>query len=35
VNFICASVVNHREFVALLEETGNENGEIFYHTNVR
>jgi hypothetical protein len=35
VNFICASALNYREFVAFLEEVENEYGEIFYHTNVR
>jgi hypothetical protein len=27
--------LNHREFVAFLEEVENEYGEIIYHTNVR
>jgi hypothetical protein len=35
VNFIRASVLNHREFVAFLEEVENKYGEIIYHTNVR
>jgi hypothetical protein len=35
VNFIRASALNHREFVAYLEEVENEYGETIYHTNVR
>jgi hypothetical protein len=35
VNYICASALNHREFVAFLEDVKNEYGEIIYHTNVR
>jgi hypothetical protein len=35
MNFIRASVLNHREFVALLGEIESEHGEIIYHTNVR
>jgi hypothetical protein len=35
VNFNCASVLNFHQFVALLTEAENENGEIIYHTNVR
>jgi hypothetical protein len=34
-NFIRASALNYHQFVVLLTETGNENGEIIYHTNVR
>jgi hypothetical protein len=34
-NFIRASALNHREFVAFLEIVENEYGEIIYHTNVR
>jgi hypothetical protein len=35
VNFIRASALNHREFLAFLEEGENEYGEITDHTNVR
>jgi hypothetical protein len=35
VNAIPASALNHREFVALLEETESKHSEIIYHTNVR
>jgi hypothetical protein len=35
LNFIRASALNHREFVALLGEIESEHGEIIYHTNVR
>jgi hypothetical protein len=35
VNFIRACALNHREFVALLEEIESEHGQIIYHTNVR
>jgi hypothetical protein len=35
VNFIRANVLNHREFVAFLEEVENKYGEIIYLTNVR
>jgi hypothetical protein len=35
VNFIRASALNYREFVAFLEEVENAYGEIIYHTNVR
>jgi hypothetical protein len=35
VNFIRACALNHREFVALLEEIKSEHGKIIYHTNVR
>jgi hypothetical protein len=31
-NFICASDLNYREFVALLGERVSGHGEIFYHT---
>lgn len=35
VNFIRARSLNYHQFVALLTEAENENGEIIYHTNVR
>jgi hypothetical protein len=35
VNSIHASALNHSEFVAFLEEVGNQYGEIIDHTNVR
>ena len=35
VNFIRSRALNHRQFVALLEEHENEHGDIRYHTNVR
>jgi hypothetical protein len=35
VNFIRASALKHREFVAFLEEVENEYGEMIYRTNVR
>ncbi|KAM3850152.1 general transcription factor II-I repeat domain-containing protein 2A-like [Diretmus argenteus] len=35
VNFIRARALNHRLFVALLEENESEHGDISYHSNVR
>jgi hypothetical protein len=35
VNFIRARALDHREFVALLEEEEVDYGVIFYHTNMR
>jgi hypothetical protein len=35
VNFICASAINHHEFVELLREIESEHGKMIYHTNVR
>lgn len=35
VNFIRARALNHRQFVALLEEHETEHGDIGYHTAVR
>ncbi|XP_063802305.1 general transcription factor II-I repeat domain-containing protein 2B-like [Pseudophryne corroboree] len=35
VNYIRARGLNHRQFVALLEETEAEHTDILYHTNVR
>lgn len=35
VNFIRARALNHRQFVALLEEHENEHGDIRYQTAVR
>jgi len=35
VNFIRARTLNYHQFVALLTEAENENGEIIYRTNVR
>ena len=35
VNFIRARALNHRQFVALLEENENEHCDISYHTAVR
>ena len=34
-NFIRTSVLNHRQFVSLLEEHETEHGDIGYHTAVR
>lgn len=35
VNFIRARALNHRQFVALLEENEAEHGDISYHCTVR
>ncbi|KAM3859884.1 general transcription factor II-I repeat domain-containing protein 2A-like [Diretmus argenteus] len=35
VNFIRARALNHRQFVALLEENESEHGDISYHSNIR
>ena len=35
VNFIRARALNHRQFVALLEEQDNEHVDIKYHTAIR
>jgi hypothetical protein len=35
MNFIRESSLNHREFLALLEEVGKEYGGKIYYTNVR
>ena len=35
VNFIRARALNHRQFVALLEEQDNEHVDIKYHTTIK
>jgi len=35
VNFFRARALNYHQFLALMTEAENENGEIIYHTNVR